>query len=408
MADECLNLSAEMEEFIVEVCDKIGPRPPCSEAEKKGAEYYKEKINNYCDEIDIEPFLIRLGAYKAGFRLPMIFFIAALGLHMVSPMVSLLCMIISLYILFGKMILARPVIDFMFPQKSSQNVIAKIKPLSNNAKQLVIFGSHIDSNWEYPLFRMFGNRFTIFLIINVLVATVFSLFLVVENILIVVHNAEVLSGISQTAIWIFVLIGVPFALLQIFFLISNRPVMGANDNLSGMAVCYELAKTFSSPESRPESVEIWIAAFGCEETCSMGSKAFIEKHWEDIQNAKVIIFDTLGFDSDLHVHSAEISNIIKMTPEMVELVLESAREIEVPIVPKSVLFYTDSMSFIRKRITATALSSWPTSPKHFYYHTRYDIPENLAFVNLVNSYKVGVNLVKKLDHMNDCTAKSLF
>lgn len=400
MTGKRLNLSAEMKEFIIEACEKIGPRPPCSEEEKKGAEYYKEKMMSYCDEIAIEPFSIRLGAYKAGFRLPMIFFIAALGLHVVSPTASLLCMIISLFILFGKMILARPVIDFMFPQKSSQNVIAKIQPLGSNVKQLVIFGSHIDSNWEYPLFRMFGNRFTIFMAINVLLVTVFSLFLVVENILIFVLNAEALSGIGSVAIWIFGLIGVPFALLQIFFMISNRPVMGANDNLSGMAVCYELAKTFSSPENRPESVEVWIAAFGCEEIGSMGSKAFIEKHWEEIKNAKVINFDMLGFDSDLNVHSAEISNMLKMTPELMELVLESAREIEVPIIPKSVLFYTDSMSFIRKRIAATALSSWPTSSKHFYYHTRYDIPENLAFVNLVNSYKVSVNLVKKLDHAN--------
>ena len=56
MAGERLNLSAEMKEFIIDVCEKIGPRPPCSDAERKGAEYYKEKIMSYCDEIAVEPF----------------------------------------------------------------------------------------------------------------------------------------------------------------------------------------------------------------------------------------------------------------------------------------------------------------------------------------------------------------
>jgi len=113
---------------------------------------------------------------------------------------------------------------------------------------------------------MFGKRFTIFMGINVMPVTVFSLILVVESILIFILNAEALSDISTVAIWIFGLIGIPFALLQILFMISNRPVLGANDNLSGMAVYYELAKTFNSPENRPKSVEVWIAAFGCEET----------------------------------------------------------------------------------------------------------------------------------------------
>ncbi|MHA1582258.1 MAG: hypothetical protein ACTSYM_07195 [Candidatus Baldrarchaeia archaeon] len=38
-------------DFIVEICDKVGPRPPGSEAERKTAQVIAERLEKCCDEL---------------------------------------------------------------------------------------------------------------------------------------------------------------------------------------------------------------------------------------------------------------------------------------------------------------------------------------------------------------------
>lgn len=46
-------LENEMNEFILEFCEKIGPRPPCSSEEREAAKLFRDKMKNYCDEVKI-------------------------------------------------------------------------------------------------------------------------------------------------------------------------------------------------------------------------------------------------------------------------------------------------------------------------------------------------------------------
>ena len=44
-------------DFVVEICDKVGARPPGSEAERKTAQIIAERLEKCCDEVVVEEFV---------------------------------------------------------------------------------------------------------------------------------------------------------------------------------------------------------------------------------------------------------------------------------------------------------------------------------------------------------------
>jgi len=390
-------LEMEMKEFIQEFCDKIGPRAPCSSEELAAATLFKEKVKKYCDDVVSETFYTHPGAYKAAFRVPMILYFISLVLYWLIPWMSLLVAFILIIILFGEMTLAKEVIDFMFPKKTSQNIITKIKP-DNQAKILVIIGSHIDSNWEYPLIKRLRNKFPIIIGINWFLNTILFLLLITKNILLLTGLESVILPVEKIIFIVFI-ITIPIPIIQLFLIISNRPVMGANDNLSGMTVCYELVKNLSLPKNKPNNVEVWINAYGCEETGSKGSKAFVKTHFNEIKDAKIINIDMIGNkNSPLLIGKSELQGFVKIDEEIVNLLKKSGDNLNIKTKVTTLIAYTDSLSFCRKHLSATSLSSTPQSSKEYYYHTRYDVIENMTFENLVNAYNICMDVIKRLDN----------
>jgi hypothetical protein len=389
-------IEKEINEFISEFCEKIGPRPPCSSNEARAAQLFYDKIKNYSDEIIIEKFHTHPQAYKASFRYPMILYILAIIFYWFLPLLSLILITLSCIILFGEMYLVKEVIDFIFPKKYSQNVISKIKP-QNQTKNLLIIGSHLDSNWEFPLIRKIRYGFLIIVGLNVLLNVILLIILVLKILLNIINVGIIFTEFEISMYWIFIGI-IPIALIQLFFIISNHPVMGANDNLSGMAVCYVIAKNLNSPENKLKNIEVWINTYGCEEIGSKGSKNFIKEHFNEIKNARIINLDMIGYkESPILIIKSEILGIIKMDKVLIELVKKSALNNDIDIKLSSSMAYTDSLSFSRKGLSAVSISSKPQSSKEFYYHTRNDVIEKLNLKNLVNTYRICMSLIKDLD-----------
>jgi len=387
---------AEMKDFILEFCEKVGPRSPCSNSESKGAKMFYNKLKKLGYNAKNEEFMVHLGAYKASFRLPMILFILSLIFYWIYPLLSLIISILSCSILIGEMYFVKGVIDLFFPKRNSQNIILKIES-QDQSKNKIIIGSHIDSNWEFPLIRKIRYGYIIIISINLILNVILFIILPIKIIIIFLEFQTDFFFIEL--IFYLIFIGsIPIALIQFFFIISNRPVMGANDNLSGMAVCYEIARYYSIPENRPRNTELWINAYGCEEIGSKGSKNFVKKYYKAIKNAKVINLDMLGYkDSPVHIHKSEILGLVKMDYNLVELIDKLAKKLNIKTKISSSMAYTDSLSFARKQIAAVSMSSMPQSSKEFYYHTRNDIIENLDFKNLVNVYKICIDLIKNID-----------
>lgn len=396
MSNQAATLEKEMKDFIAEFCEKIGPRAPCSEEEKRGAEFFYDRIKGYCDEIETEKFHTYPGAYKAAFKFPMVLYIFSITFYVHIPWLSLIFNVLSMVILWGTMAMARQTIDKLFPKKPSQNVIGKIKP-KNEPKITLIIGGHIDSNWEFPLIRKLGYFFALIFALNIFFNVILFLILIIENFLLFFQMYSGFLGFYRTIFWLFVA-GIPVALIQFFFVISNRPVMGANDDLSGLAVCIQLAKNLSLLENKPNSVEVMINAYGCEEIGSKGSRAFVNTHYDEIKDAKVINLDMIGNKGvSLRIGTSEIFGLVKLDKNLKELMQKVAERLNIQVKSGNAMAFTDSMSFARKGIASISLMSMPKSSKEFYYHTRDDVIENMGFQNLVDAYKICMEIIKQMD-----------
>lgn len=389
-------LIVEMKDFILEFCEKVGPRSPCSNNESKAAKLFYNKLKSLGYDVKTEEFTVHPGAYKASFRLPMILFILSIIFYWIYPLLSLITSILSCLILIGEMYFVKEVIDLFFPKKHSQNVISKIES-QNQAKNLIIIGSHLDSNWEFPLIRKIRYGFIIIISINLILNVILLIILPMK---IIVNFLELETKFFQfELIFYLIFIGsIPIALIQFFFIISNQPVMGANDNLSGMAVCYEIARYYSLSENRPKNTEVWINAYGCEEIGAKGSKFFVKKYFNAIKKAKVINLDMVGYkNSPVLIHKSEILGLVKMDYNLIELLNKSAKNLNIKTKISSSMAYTDSLSFARKQISSVSMSSMPQSSKELYYHTRNDVIDNLDFKNLAKVYKICIDLIKTID-----------
>ena len=102
-------------------------------------------------------------------------------------------------------------------------------------------------------------------------------------------------------------------------------------------------------------------------------------------------------NSPLLIGKAEIQGFIKMDDDVIKLLSDSAEELQVKIKVATLIAYTDSLSFRRKKLSATSLSSMPQSSKEYYYHTRDDVIKNMSFENLINAYWICMKVIKNLD-----------
>ena len=87
------------------ICDRIGPRPPCSDAEARCAEYIRNEWSKHTDQTRLEAFTCHPGAYRATFRWPIALFFLALCLYPFAPFLSFTCSAGSTLILLFNLIL---------------------------------------------------------------------------------------------------------------------------------------------------------------------------------------------------------------------------------------------------------------------------------------------------------------
>jgi Zn-dependent M28 family amino/carboxypeptidase len=161
--------------------------------------------------------------------------------------------------------------------------------------------------------------------------------------------------------------------------ISKTSVMGANDNLSALAVCLSAARYFSELHHKLNYSEIWIVSFGCEEIGIRGSKRFVRKYFETIKNAYSINLDLVGGkDCHMHVDTKEEMGAIKLSKEIGDILQEASQKVNIPVTRGPVMCFTDSMAFSMKKVKSAALVGLlPNQDMPRFYHTIDDTPENI-------------------------------
>jgi hypothetical protein len=360
-----------MANFIKEVCEKIGPRSPCSKEEEQCAKLLMNRLKTFCDEAKIDDFYCRPGAYRVMFHWPILFYIIAIPFFLYYPVISLILAAFVIIILVGNEIFNLEIIDPLFKKHKSTNVIAKIKPLKEK-KNIIILSGHHDSNWEFPLGKRFGTKVSIFMVLPIIFNPLLLIFSIIKMIMPLSFVVELILLISLVAP---VPILIPFGIK----VISKTPVMGANDNLSSLAVCLAAAQYFSDQKNKLTNSELWIVSFGSEEIGIRGSKRFVTKYFDSIKDAYSINLDLVGGrDCKMHIDEKEEMGAIKLSPEICDILQNASKKLNIYVTRGPVMCFTDSMAFSMKKIkSASLVGLLPDNNMPSFYHTINDTIENI-------------------------------
>ena len=391
--------SGQLLDFVVEICDKVGPRPPSSEAEAKTAGIIADRLRRFCDEVVVEEFVTCPRVLQTLIDFVVYSYVIALVLYLFFPYFSAILIIVGISVFYLTRFRGKEILDKFAKKARSQNVIGKIKP-AGEVKRYVIFSGHHDSAYMMPLFQPKYLRH-VPLIQNMGVVGAISLFILSILKSLVVLGVKSLDwrpvfGISiYDLLLVIPLVGLFFAVFFKLNMVTKVPVMGANDNLSAVAVVLGLAEVVS--QSRPRNVEVFFVSFGSEEPGLKGSRRFVGMHPDIAKNAHVINMEMLGA-GELFIDVEEKSIGVKHSKKLAELVKEAAERVRLKVDYVSLPYGdTDAASFSRKGFEAVTLIALSSKLELMKWHLPEDVPENMSEENLQRALKLCRAILEVID-----------
>lgn len=389
-----------MYSLVRRVIDEIGPRPACSEAERKLGRWLFEEWGLVCDTVEAEPFTCRPGAFLGAIRVSVVLFLASIVLYWFYPFAAFVAAALSLAALFFELVRYREFIDFLYLPERGENIMGTIRP-RGEARKRVIVSAHQDSAYEFRLWRLFGNAAIPLMglaVLGILVAFAGSLAKTIAYL----GGADDAGAFTVLGIVMAAVspLGVPF-----LFFLSDKAVPGAMDDMAGIAIVDAtgryLQESRSSGGFYPENTEVVLLATSSEEAGLRGAKRYVKKHLAELKKISTcaILIESTADESQLTVASGELFTGAKHDRGLVEMARNIAAGHGWPIKSKSIPFGgTDAVAFSKKGIPATCLLSQDTSRLVPNYHTRDDTPEHVRPEALSVSLQIVIEMIRQIDN----------
>ncbi len=375
--------------FVGHFIDTFGPRRAGSEAETKAQHFLAEELRGFCQEVTVEPFDAALRAKFRSLRWFTLTFALALVLPYWSLTAALALALANALLYVFHFVLFHAVLDPFFPSMRSHNVVGNVES-KELTKHTLIFAGHMDSTPEFIWwywFKGFGARMMV-------IAGFSWLLLPLFYALALGFGWPVWMGLPW---WAFVAVA-PFS-LAFFFIHGKRVVPGAQDNLSGVAVAFEVARRIAHTGGL-QHTRIRMVSFGAEECGLKGSGAYAVRHKAKLiaENAHVINLDGILDIDHMHVIEREVMAMQSHHPPLIDALLEAFQRNGLPEKRGTIpIGGTDASSFSARGIPATSIVGLPMGQLHPTYHTRLDTLDCLDPVTLERISTVLVDFAKAWD-----------
>ncbi len=363
---------------IKKVCKTVGPRAPGSDSEHEAQKMMAEDLKTSCESVNIEPFDVHPGAFLGWILTDGIMMIAAIvlfffGLSYISLALSALSLIFAIveFLLYKKML------DPFFPKKTSHNVVAVRKP-KGEVKRRIIFSGHSDSANEWRFTYYGGSKLLVPIIGLSFVGILLGLVLNIWAIAAGNGFSPADSGALNVMRYVF-LAWIPVLFVALFFEDKKRPVMGANDNLTGCYISMAVVKYMQEHDIRFDNTEVWVVLTGSEEAGLRGAKAFCKEHKEELSDVETVFvgIDTIRDYDFMAIYSRDLTGTVKNDESACALVKQAAGNTGLDMPYKSVFFgATDAAAVTQAGMKAVSIASMDPTPAR-YYHTRLDTEDNL-------------------------------
>lgn len=396
-----MNEHQPVRRLVDRICQAIGPRTAGSLAEENAARLLQQELESWGVPAAIERFRMAPIELHALVVVGVILYVAATLVYFVSPVATLALLSTMVVVLAAKRLLGLDLVEAALPKRQSTNVVGRIAPRGER-REVVIFAGHHDSAYRMPLL---AYRSLYPVLIAALVGVFASaaalwgvaLWRVVAGpepgfVLRLVELGAVATCLGGSA----VAIGLAAGTLRL------DAVPGANDNLSAVAVAWELGRELAA--NPPRHTEVWIASFGAEEIGLKGSAAFARAHGDELRaaGAALVNLECLGQSGKLRVLTGEVMSLTRHSERAVALVEEAAGAAEVYIRRRLLgPGLTDATSFSRRGLEATTLIRFNDDGYLDHYHTTGDRPESVSEGNLAEALAVCREVVRSLDGPED-------
>ena len=176
----------------------------------------------------------------------------------------------------------------------------------------------------------------------------------------------------------------------------RRPVPGANDNLSGVAVVLALARALGEP---PPGLRVMLVSTGSEESFSEGMQAFGERHFPSLRRDSTwfVAVDTVGSPHLLLLEGEGMLGIHEYPASFKDLVREEAAALGV-FLWEGLRFRnaTDGVIPLRAGYPTVSLCSCDEFKAPTNYHWPTDVPENVDYGSVADAARLCEAIARRL------------
>jgi hypothetical protein len=385
--------------LLKRVIDDIGPRPSCSEQEKKLGRLLVDEWQPFCDRVDAETFTCSPHAFLGFIPVSVLLYFAAVALYWFYPLASFVLIVIGFGMLFFELLRYREFVDFLFPRRQGENIMGSIRPKGEPTRRVIV-SAHMDSAYEFNLIYYLKNA-----IIPITEIAIAGLVIALGGSL--AKTIAYFNGSADTTA--FTAVGyamIAFTPLMVIFLFFHtyKPVPGAMDDMAGVAVVAGLGKYLDEARRNgdwlPEKTEVVLLAMSSEEAGLRGAKRYVSKHLEEMKITPTygLFLDGIYDEKYLTVTNRELCTGAKHDPELVKMAQDAASSHNWHIFTRMIpLGGTDAAAFSVKRIPAVCLHCQDTSRAVPNYHTRDDTYEHIRPESLAVSLQLVIDMLKQID-----------
>ncbi len=390
---ECSNFTVRE---IKKVCKEIGPRPSGEENEQKAQDYVENLMGGIADDVKRESFDVHPKAFMSWVLIDGFAMIIAAILMILSHVnaipsantafriASLVISAVAIILLLGEFLFYKEFIDFLFPKRTSSNVVCKRKA-AGETKRRIIFAGHIDSAYEWRFTHLGGGKFLVTMIALGIVSLVLTFIMSIASM-------YVNDGVPAIIMTVIQALTIPIFIAVLFFVNWKLCVTGANDNLTGVFASMAVIKYLKDNGIRFENTEVVAVSTGCEECGLRGAKAFAKAHAKEYAEEGVetvfMAVDTLHDYDYLGIYNKDMTGFVRLDSQAAKMA-QKATEICGLDIPYATVSFgaSDAAAGQQGGIKSVALAAMDPTPAR-YYHTREDTADILDMKTIETGLKI--------------------
>ncbi len=390
-----------MKAFIEEFIDKFGGRKSGSDEEDCAQDYLRQKLEPFCASTYKHIFHYPLFARFITLKWFGILHFVNLGLYFVSPALALVLAIVNAIVFYGQFVANKGWLNGLFANQSSSNVAGTLEP-QGEVQSTIIISGHMDSTKEFIWWYWLGQLGVILTITGSIMILTLPLFLLVLWL-----GAGIGGSIPEWAIWIWgALTLLSLSVFTLIFLHGKRVVPGAQDNLSGIAVAYEMMQRLADTDGKSQlaHTRLRMLSFGSEEAGVVGSSLYAKEHKETLkaENAHLINLDGIMHLNELKIIRKEFQGGVTFDHHLGHKLAQAFQNCRVNYTQESLsIGGTDGASFARHNIPAVTVLGLNVKQHDPTYHTRIDVPEYVEEEAMEAMTSVLTELIHDWDKASD-------